>query len=280
MKIALCNVVLRDLPFEQQCAEAARLGYDAIEIAPFTLGNEPHRLTAGAVADIRKTVEAAGLTVSGLHSLMVAPQGLSITADDDNLAATTRDVGQRLIALCAELGGRYLVHGSSAQRRLQPGEEGIGRQRARAYFVAMAKAAEQANVIYCIEALAPDLTDYITSIAQAVEIVDEISSPALKTMLDCCHASRSERSTIPDLLRQYVPSGHIGHVHANDPNRRGPGQGELDFTPILQVLHDLDYRGTMGVEPFLYEPDGLTCAAQSIDHLRACESAVIRRHDR
>jgi D-psicose/D-tagatose/L-ribulose 3-epimerase len=32
-RIALCNDVLRDLPFEAQCVAAAELGYDAIELA-------------------------------------------------------------------------------------------------------------------------------------------------------------------------------------------------------------------------------------------------------
>ena len=41
MKFALCNEVLQPLPFEQQCAMAAALGYDALEVAPFTLAADP-----------------------------------------------------------------------------------------------------------------------------------------------------------------------------------------------------------------------------------------------
>ena len=41
MKIALCNEVLQPLPFAQQCALAAGLGYDALEVAPFTLAADP-----------------------------------------------------------------------------------------------------------------------------------------------------------------------------------------------------------------------------------------------
>lgn len=269
MRIALCNEVLRDLPFERQCAEAARLGYDALEIAPWTLGDEPHHLPPTAVAACKASVAAAGIKVSGLHMLLQAPAGLSITADDDSLAAKTRDVGERLIALCAELGGHYLVHGSAAQRHLTPGGEDAGRKRADAYFTAMAKAAARAGVVYCIEPLAPDLTNYVTSVAEAVAIVERIGLPGLKTMIDCCHAARSEKSGIPALLWQYVGAGHIAHIHANDPNRRGPGQGTLDFAGIVQAIRDTGYDGVVGVEPFVYEPDGLTCAAQSIRYLRS-----------
>ena len=43
MLISLCNEVIRELPFEQ-CAFARKVGYDGLEIAPFTLGEEPHLL--------------------------------------------------------------------------------------------------------------------------------------------------------------------------------------------------------------------------------------------
>ena len=45
MKIALCNEVLQPLPFEQQCALAAALGYDGLEVAPFTLADDPMTIT-------------------------------------------------------------------------------------------------------------------------------------------------------------------------------------------------------------------------------------------
>jgi len=61
---------------------------------------------------------------------------------------------------------------------------------------------------------------------------------------------------------------HIAHVQANDPNRRGPGQGELAFAPILRTLLQHHYPGIVAVEPFDYQPDGPGCAAHSIGYLR------------
>ena len=37
MKLSLCNEVVREMAFPQQCAFAAAVGYEALEIAPFTL---------------------------------------------------------------------------------------------------------------------------------------------------------------------------------------------------------------------------------------------------
>jgi sugar phosphate isomerase/epimerase len=64
----------------------------------------------------------------------------------------------------------------------------------------------------------------------------------------------------------------VGHVQVNDPNRRGPGQGEMDFGPILRVLRTMEaqghFPGIVAVEPFDYVPDGPGCAARAIGYLR------------
>ena len=53
--------------------------------------------------------------VSGLHWLLVAPEGLSITSNDGAVRDRTRDVMRGLVDLCAGLGGPVLIHGSPAQ---------------------------------------------------------------------------------------------------------------------------------------------------------------------
>ena len=173
-----------------------------------------------------------------------------------------------LCALAAELGANVLVHGSPDQRVLAPGEEDEGRKRGIDCFAAMAEPASQAGVVYCIEPLARNQTQFINTIAEAAEIVHAIGSPAVRTMIDCSSASQTEAEPIADLVRRWMPTGVIGHIHFNDPNRRGPGEGSLTFAPILAALKESRYAGNAAVEPFIYEPDGPTCAARQIGYLR------------
>jgi D-psicose/D-tagatose/L-ribulose 3-epimerase len=93
-------------------------------------------------------------------------------------------------------------------------------------------------------------------------------------MVDCATAARAEEEPIPALLRRWLPTGLIAHVHLNDPNRLGPGQGGLSFAPILRALAEFGYRGTAAVEPFVYEPDGAACAARAIGYLRGTLEAM------
>ena len=79
-----------------------------------------------------------------------------------------------LCALAAELGASVLVHGSPDQRMFGAGDEHEGRKRGIECFAAVAEAAAQAGVVYCIEPLARRQTQFINTVEEAAEIVRAI----------------------------------------------------------------------------------------------------------
>ncbi len=272
MRLTLCNEVVRELPFERQCELAAACGYDGLEVAPFTLDAEaPQLLPADRRAALRRAAADAGIAITGLHWLLVAPAGLSITSADATVRARTLEVMQRLIGLAADLGAGVLVHGSPGQRRVD-----VDGDTARAEE-AMARAgawAAGAGVTYCLEPLAKRETNWATTVAEAAAIVRHIGNPALRTMLDVAAAGNGEDAPAAALLEEWLPSGLIAHVHFNDRNRRGPGQGSDRFAPIIAVLKRHQYAGLVGVEPFDYLPDGPTSAARAAGYIRGIEQAL------
>jgi len=268
MLISLCNEVIRELPLQRQFEFARAVGYDGVEIAPFTLGDDPHLLPGARRAELRAAAQDAGIAITSLHYLMLTPKGLSITSSDPGQRARTIDVMRRLCGLAADLGARVLVHGSPAQRQLEPGREADGRKWGAECFAAVAEAAADAGVTYCIEPLAAPDNQFVRTVEEAVAIVRAIAHPAVRTMIDCSAAGRAEVRPIPDLIRHWLPTGLIGHIHLNDPNRRGPGEGDLAFAPILRALAEAGYQGMAAIEPFVYEPDGPACAARAIGYVR------------
>jgi len=201
MRIALCNEVIAPMPFPRQCEYAAKLGYDGLEIAPYTLSDEPHRLGSAQLAAARAAAEDAGIAVTGLHWLLVKPAGLSISTRDETVRRKTVDIMRALIDQCVELGGRYLVHGSPHQRRVDPGDtRAAALARARESFAAVAAHAQRAGVVYCIEALSAEQTPLINTLAEAAQLVAEIGSPAVRSMLDCSAAGRMEKEPLPALI--------------------------------------------------------------------------------
>ena len=270
MYLALCNEVLRDLPFADQCRMAAALGYRGLELAPFTLDAEaPHRLPAARRQEIRRIAEDHGLSIVGLHWLLIAPEGLSVTSADAALRRRTTDVLRALVELCADLGGSVLVHGSPMQRRVEDAESP---EAARAHLVealaAEAEAAAAAGVTYCLEPLSTAETRLVNTIAEAAALVDEVGSPALKTMIDTSAAGRSEDRPVAEVIRHWWPTGKLVHVQVNDRNRRAAGQGDDRFGPILAALKDVGWDGPLSAEPFVYDPDGPTTAAVNAGYLR------------
>ena len=252
-----------------------KFGYDGMEIAPFTLSDDPPRLTAAQRKELRNTAADHGLAITSLHYLLRAPSGLSITSADNAQRARTVEVMRGLCALAADLGARILVHGSPDQRKLANDADEDGRKRGIDCFAAVADAAASSGVVYCIEPLSRDQTAFVNTIEDAASIVRQIGSPSVRTMLDCSSAALTETESIPDLIRRWLPTGMIAHVHFNDPNRRGPGDGELDFGPVLKALRDVDYRGDAAIEPFIYEPDGPACAARGIAYIRKLLDAAL-----
>jgi D-psicose/D-tagatose/L-ribulose 3-epimerase len=273
-KLTLCNEVIRELPFAQQCAFAAKLGYQGLEVAPFTLGDDAYRMPMGERAALRRAAEENGIAISGLHWLLVAPEGLSITTSDRARWEKTVDVMRRLVELCADLGGSYLVHGSPAQRRLDPDDRAASRARAVAAWVAVASAAEEAGVTYCIEPLAPRETDFVNTLAEAAVIVGRVGIPAFRTMIDTSAAAQAEAEPVEALVTRWMKTGLVAHVQLNDRNRRGPGQGSDAFTPIVSALKHSGYDGWLAIEPFDYVPDGQACAARAIGYVAGILEAI------
>ena len=274
-RLALCNEVLAPWGFEQQCAYAAGLGYRALEVAPFTLAEDPMAITDAQAAHWAAVARDHGLAISGLHWLLVAPKGLSISHPDAAVRQRSDAVLARLIELCAMLGGSYLVHGSPAQRNPQPGQSAADAL-ARA-TEAWAKAGELAGRLglhYCIEPLGRAQTSVMNTVDEALAIVNAAGLPGLKTMLDTSSAGATEAEALPALIDRVWPTRQLVHVQLNDRNRRGPGQGEDRFAPVLAALQRLGYGGWLAMEPFDYVPDGPGCAAWCIAYVRGLLEAA------
>lgn len=271
MRLSLCNEVLVELPFREQCELAAALGYEGLELAPYTFSDDPPKLDAAARREIRRTAEAAGLVVSGLHWLLVKPDGLSLTDPDAGVRARTIAAMRALATLCGELGGDVLVHGSPAQRRLpdDPAEAATARAWALEGFAAAGDAAAAAGVVYCIEPLAPPNANFITTVAEAVGIVGEIANPHLRTMIDTGAArANPDEASIESLIADWVPGGEVSHIQFRDRTRCSPGLGEDRFAGIVAALDKVGYRDWVAMEPIDLAPSGIAVAAHAAGYLK------------
>jgi sugar phosphate isomerase/epimerase len=271
MKYAICNEIFGDWPLEKAFAFAAESGYRGIEIAPFTIGQLVTDISAKRRAEVRRLAEQAGLEVVGLHCLLFHTDGFHLTTSDAQVRRKTADYFGELARFCADLGGKIMILGSPLQRTLAPDvSKEQGMKHAAEILQAAVPALEKANVIIGLEPLAPVETNFLTTAAEAVELMELVGSPRCRLHLDC-KAMSSESIPIPELIRKY--RGVFVHFHANDANRQGPGFGKLDFVPVLAALRDVDYRGWVSVEPIDYDAGPERISRESIQYLQRCERA-------
>jgi sugar phosphate isomerase/epimerase len=85
------------------CAVLRETGYAGIEIAPFTLAENPLKLSASERRTIRDTIADHRLSFVGLHWILAAPPGLHATTPDKEQRERTWGVIDGLIDLCADL---------------------------------------------------------------------------------------------------------------------------------------------------------------------------------
>jgi len=268
MKFAICNETFLDWPFDKAFAFARDVGYTGIEIAPFTIATNVFDISPAKRAEVRKQAEDADLTVIGLHWLLAKTTGYYLTTPDDAVRIKTSEYLAELARLCRDLGGHIMVLGSPLQRNLLPG---VSHDQALDLAADCLRRAmpvmEECNVTVAVEPLGPQEGNFLNTAALGVDLIERVGSPHCRLHLDC-KAMSTEAKSIPELLRENRQL--LEHFHANDPNRRGPGMGELDFLPIFQPLAEIDYRGWVSVEVFDYEPGVETLARESIEYMQHC----------
>ena len=266
MKFSICNELFEGWAIERVFQTAAELGYDGVEIAPFTLADSVEDISSERRKEIVQAADSAGVEIVGLHWLLVKPPGMYINHPDETIRRRTRDYLDSLIRFGGDLGGRILIFGSPKQRNVYDGltyDQAWGY--ARETFTHCADTAADSGVYLCIEALARRETNFINTSTEAVRMVNEVGKPHFRAMIDIKAISDDGRP-LPEIIEEAAP--YAMHVHANDASGRGPGMGETDFVPIAESLRKVGYDGYVSVEVFDFKPDPVTIARESLAYLR------------
>jgi D-psicose/D-tagatose/L-ribulose 3-epimerase len=267
-RFAVCNELFEKVPFAEACSAIREIGYDGIEIAPYTLAESPTSVAAGQRREYRRVIENSGLSFVGLHWLMVSPLGLHVTTPDLGLRKRSWEHVRGLIELCADLGDHgVMVFGSPKQRSTDGGMTPA--EASKVFADELSKVvpeAEHRGVRILVEALPSNQSNVINVLAEAVPIVEQINSPAVRTMFDS-HNAIDETEPHSMLVKRYV--SYIDHVHVNEIDGREPGTGDYDFDSLLRTLEELDYHGYVSLEVFDFTRDPRTIARSALDHLKS-----------
>lgn len=275
-RYAMCNESMRGINWRQQCQIIAEAGYEAVEIAAFTLVNEGvGEITSKQRSEMVKVMEEAGIQCAGLHWLLAPPpNGLHFTTPDESTRRKTVAYLNELIDFCGDLGGSVMVFGSPKQRNTVGCTIGQAKEYFAEGLISVADHAQKRSVRILVEPLDKSQTDVVNTMDEGMEILKRINHPAIELMFDF-HNTPDETEAFDVLVKKFYE--HIFHVHVQEMDGKylGAGTAAEDYVKTFQVLKDMGYSRWVSLEVFDFSPGGRKIAEESMKTLRLIESKLI-----
>ncbi len=267
MKFGICSEIFQDWnDIDRTTSFVKEVGYDGLEVAPFTFAPYVTEISASTRTQIVKSAAAAGLDILGIHWILIGPEGLHLTSPDKPTRDRTAQYLRDLAHFCGDIGGRVMIFGSPKQRNVMDGVTvGQAIDHAVEVFESALPVCEERGVTLCMEPLSTNETNFCHTAAQTVSLIERIGHPNFRLLLDT-KAMTDEEDSRASVIQKCA--GHLAHYHANDANLEGPGFGEVDFAPIFSALKDCGYNDYVSVEVFKFDPGPERIARESLDYMR------------
>jgi len=266
MKIGICNEMFENWDIEKIFYFIKEIGYEGLEIAPFTLGNSVDEIEKELIEKIKFLSKKTDIEIIGTHWLLAKPDGLSVSTNDKSVREKTSSYLCQLVHFTAEIGGKIMVFGSPKQRNIEKNQtyDEVKKNFIECLLKPL-EVAEKENIYICLEPLAKSETNFINTAKEAIEIINEVDHPNLKLHLDV-KAMCDEGKPIPEIIKE--SRRYLKHFHTNDKNLLGPGFGDVNYEPIIETLKEIGYNGYLSVEVFNFSPGAEVIARKSIEYLR------------
>jgi hydroxypyruvate isomerase len=247
IKLSGClEMVFTEIPnFVERIPAAAHAGLDGIEFWGFT-GKD---LDAIAAACRKVNLPVTAMVVE-------SPEGML----DMHLADKYAEAVQKSISAAEIVGCKRLIATTGNER--PNGDRNLQHAGIVACLKTAAPIAEAAGITLVLEPLniLVDHAGYFLSTSvEGFQILEQVSSPAVKLLYDIYHQQVTEGNLIARITSHI---DQIGHMHAADvPGRHEPGTGEINYGNVLAAINDSGYEGFVALE---YSPSQGVPSADSL----------------
>ncbi len=105
---------------------------------------------------------------------------------------------------------------------------------------------EPHGLIMVLEPLSDNPDLFLRTSSQSFEICKAVNSPSCKILYDIYHMQRNEGDLIKNIERTW---NEIAYFQIGDnPGRKEPTSGEINYKNIFKYIYNKGYRGIMGME--------------------------------
>ncbi len=201
--------------------------------------------TYHSVADLKRELDARDIRVCCLtQEQCVYP--INIACENDAIRERSIQTFMKTIEFAAQLQAPYaqIVCG----RGYFDGSEEDAWKRSAQSLSRIVDKAERYGVIMVIEAASYNTTNVVFNTQHIRRMMDEISSPNLKSMLDTCAVAMAGEDIRSDLA---LLGKDMVHLHFADGTPLGhfiPGEGDLPLLDYLNALDEFNYTGAIPFE--------------------------------
>jgi D-psicose/D-tagatose/L-ribulose 3-epimerase len=216
-----------------------KTGFDGVEV-PLFEGDAAHYKMLGA------HLKNLGL---GCTTVTVCNAGDNPISPDAGIRKKAVDRHKWAIEMSAHLGGENLCGPYHSAIGVFTGVGPTDDEKSYAVEVLRQSAefAKQHKVQLCCEYLNRFECYFLTTAAQASELVRRVGHPSFKTMYDSFHANIEEKSPRAGVQAM---AGNFAHVHISENDRGTPGTGMVHWDETFQALREVKYDGWMVIEAF------------------------------
>jgi hydroxypyruvate isomerase len=259
--------VFRDMPFEQRLKKVAEAGFKYVElVGEYQKWSDDDFVRANTQ---RKELGISFDSTAGLK------HGICNPDDREALLADLREAlgsMERLECPSIILLSGNTVPGMTREAQRQSCVDGLN---AAAKLIEGRKIAGD-PVRLLLETIDPEENPkyFLTSAAEAFEIVKAVNHPQVKFLYDFFHEQIAEGNLIEKLVKNIQ---HVGLVHIADvPGRHEPGTGEINYQSIFRKLAELKFAGMVAME-FLPTGDPVTKLRAAREMALQCSREALHR---
>ncbi len=237
----------------------SKAGFDAVEISL----RHPEELD---VYWLEKRLAELDLCVSAFATgRMCLEDSLCLTSTNPEIRKQIAERLIEIIKLAAHFKASVIiggVRGKLSGRREQQAEQ---RTVAINTIRRCARVAQDLGVTLLLEPINRGETNFINTSMNGIAFMDDIDHPSIRLLLDTYHMTLEGENPCAAIRNA---DERVGYIHFADTNRLPPGQGEINFSAILQTLSEIGYSGfiTAEIKPV---PDDATALAQTGQYLNS-----------
>jgi D-psicose/D-tagatose/L-ribulose 3-epimerase len=240
------NTFIWESPFDTSrhlslVEKVAGFGFDLLEVAV----EDP------ALIDVEALQQAAARAGIGLIVCGAFGPDRNLASDDESLRQNSSHYLRALIDMAVAVGSPIVagpMYSSVGKARL-PSEDARAAEWQRAVdgLRSACAYAEERGVKLAMEALNRFETDMVNIAEQALQLCEDVGSPALGLHLDTFHMHLEERDSAAAIR---LAGDRLFHFHACENDRGVPGRGQVHWRAVAEALHEIGYDGAVVIESF------------------------------